>query len=864
MSIRLATALLAFSVSAPALAQGQLPTGVTPKSYDITIRPDAANLKFSGTQTVAVDVAKPTRTIVLNAAELTDVKATFDGRAVTDVKMDAAAQTLTLTLPTAATAGAHRIGFEWKGTINTSAAGLFAVDYPDAKGGEARMLATQFEAPDARRFAPMWDEPAYKAKFTLSVVAPDGQTAFSNMPAASVTKQGDGTSLYRFAETPVMSSYLLFMGMGDIERKTRKVGDVEIGVITRRGVSDQGDYALEAAAKLLPWYENYFGVKYPLPKLDMIAAPGSSQFFGAMENWGAILYFEPLLLFDPQRSAQTDRQAIFGVVAHEMAHQWFGNIVTMRWWDDLWLNEGFASWIGDKATGDLNPAWKMDVQTVANNKEAAIGLDARETTHPIIQPVRTPDQISEAFDAITYSKGQVVIGMLEKAAGPAQFRQGVQRYIKRYAYSNTVTDQLWAEVDAVAPTKISDIAHDFTLQAGVPMINVANPACAGGKGQAGLSQTRFALDASGKIPTTWRVPVAVGNPGGAAQTLTVSGAKPQAVTTPACGAIVANMGQGSYARVRYDAAAHDALVKRFGSLAAIDQVGIIGDDHALALAGDAPLDAYLAAVGATPADADPILWAVIAGQLTQIANRFTGTPIEAKLRAKVAAILAPPFRRVGFEKRAGEPPNDEALREVLVAALGANNDAQVAARARRDVAALRSNGAQIPAGIRRPILDAYATSATAADWEALRALAKAETNPLARSEYVQLLGAARDETLARRALALTLTDELTSPQKASLLVAVGRAHPELAFDFAVANLDAVYGFVEASSRSGYVVGLANGSTDPKMPAKVRAFAESKLDAGSRAPADRIVNGLTVRNAIRQRIEPAVTRWVAAK
>ena len=355
-------------VAAPALAAGQLLKTVVPTAYTIKVDPNAAAKTFTGEETIAILVKAPSRSVTLNAAELDIKRATIDGKPA-KISYDKAQQRLTLTAAAPLKPGAHKLGFAWAGKINDTAAGFFAIDYKNLDGSDARMLVTQFEAPDARRFAPMFDEPSFKAKFSLSTVAPKGQTAFSNMPA-TVTKLADGRQLYSFAPTPVMSSYLLFLGVGDVERKTVMQDGVEIGIITRRGVVDQGDYALSQAKRLLTYYNDYFGQKYPLPKLDMIAGPGSSQFFGAMENWGAIFYFEPLVLFDPKRNTESNRQEIFTVVAHEMAHQWFGDLVTMNWWDDLWLNEGFASWMESKSAADLNPEWNAPAQAVI---EAQIG-----------------------------------------------------------------------------------------------------------------------------------------------------------------------------------------------------------------------------------------------------------------------------------------------------------------------------------------------------------------------------------------------------------------------------------------------------------------------------------------------------------
>ncbi len=852
-------ALLA-SVSTPALATGQLPNSVTPVLYDIRVDPNAQAKTFTGTETITVRVRPNTRAITLNAADLNITRATLDGRPVR-YRLDAATQRITLLAPRPLKGGEHRLGFAWSGKINDTAAGFFAIDYKNADGSPARMLATQFEAPDARRFAPMFDEPAFKAKFRLAAVAPANQLAYSNMPA-TVSRLADGRKLYSFAETPVMSSYLLFLGMGDVERKTVMAGKTEIGIITRRGVVDQGDYALVSAKRLLTYYDDYFGQPYPLPKLDMIAAPGSSQFFGAMENWGAIFYFEPTVLFDAKRATVSGKQNIFITVAHEIAHQWFGNLVTMRWWDDLWLNEGFASWMENKASADLNPEWLARETAVSQDREGAMGADSTAATHPIIRKVETVDQIGEAFDGITYQKGQAVIGMIESTVGADAFRDGIRRYMAKYKYGNTVTDQLWAELSSTSGRSVASFAHDFTLQGGVPLIRVQRAACEGGATRVTLEQGRFGLDAASKQPQLWTVPLKIGTVGNPVTTTLVKSDKPYGVTVAGCGPVVVNQGKGSYVRVQYDDASHAALVRDYAKLALADRLGTLGDDFALAASGDQSLARYFELVAAVTPDASPLEWDMIADDIGSLAGFFAQTELEAPLRARTATLLAPVMQRVGYAAGADEAPIVTNLRETLVSRLGLAGDAEVAAQARRYVAALATDPNAIPPAIRQPILITYAANATPEEWEALLAITRGTNNPVAKNGYIRLLGTARDARLAERALGLVKASDFTAPQRAELLVAISGRHPDMAFDFAVANLDLVNGLLETSTRAGFIPALGARSNNPAMPAKITAFAEANLPEASRGGVKRALTTIAARKAAADRLRPAVAAWLA--
>jgi aminopeptidase N len=490
------------AVAAPAAAPiaratTQLPRSVRPTHYDVALTPDAARSTFAGKVTITLEVLNPTASITLNATDLAFSRVTLapatGGAPITaTASVDAAGQTATFTFAHPVAKGHYRLALDYQGLIGQQAVGLFSLDY-DTAAGKKRALYTQFENSDARRMIPSWDEPAYKASFTLEATVPAGQMAVSNMPIATTTVLPDGRSLVKFAATPKMSTYLLFFGLGEFERATAMAGGTEVGVVTTKGGAKQAAFALDASKAILGEYNDYFGVAYPLPKLDNIAAPGRSQFFGAMENWGAIFTFEYAMLLDPAISTQLDKQGVFATAAHEMAHQWFGDLVTMQWWDDLWLNEGFASWMESRMTARLHPEWNTALSAV-NVREHAMARDSVATTHPVVQHVDTVEQASQAFDEITYSKGESVIRMLENYVGPEAWRNGVRAYMRAHAYKNTVSDDLWREIEKAAGKPVTGIAHDFTLQPGVPLIRVDGAACKGSNTSIELTQAEFSRD----------------------------------------------------------------------------------------------------------------------------------------------------------------------------------------------------------------------------------------------------------------------------------------------------------------------------------------------------------------------------------
>ncbi|WP_231499425.1 M1 family metallopeptidase [Caulobacter sp. UNC358MFTsu5.1] len=841
----------------------QLPRGVVPTHYDLAFTPDADKLTFTASVKIAVEVVKPTTTITLQAADLEFVKVEMAGVGAAKVSVDAEAQTATFTFDKPVSAGAHVLAIDYSGKIYKQAAGLFALDY-DTDQGKKRALYTQFENSDARRFIPSWDEPFFKATYDVQVTVPTGQMAIGNMPIAKTEELPGGKSKVTFATSPKMSTYLLFFGLGDFDRATAKVGDVEMGVITKKGDLAKADFALKSSGPILQWYNDYFGAPYPLPKLDHIAAPGQSQFFSAMENWGAIFYFEYALLDDPAISTQGDRQNIYTTVAHEMAHQWFGDLVTMQWWDDLWLNEGFASWMESRATEHFHPEWNSQLGSVAN-REYAMGLDSLATTHPVVQHVETVDQASQAFDAITYEKGEAVIRMLEGYVGPEAWRSGVRAYIKAHAHGNTQTDDLWIEVEKAAGKPITAIAHDFTLQPGIPLITVDAGACAAGKTPVTLTQGEFSRDKPTKTPLAWRVPVSaqVAGSSSVAKTLVVGGKG--SLTVDGCGPVVVNAGQSGYFRTLYTPKAFAGVSANFAKLPAIDQLGVISDAWALGLNGQQAVTDALDLVMATPADADPQVWGKVAGVLTNVDGMYESAPADrAAFRKLAIARLAPVFQKVGWTAQPGEAAPVATLRTTLINALSILGDPAVIAEAKRRYAADKTDPTAVPGPLRKVILSSIGRNADAAAWNALREQAKAEKTPLIRDQLYTQLASVQDEALAAKALDLALSGEPSETLAANMVSKAAQLHPDLAFDYAVAHKDAVNGKVDAASATKFIPGLARGSADPAMIGKVRAYAEANLPAGSRGEAEKSVASITDRIKSRKAALPAITAWVAKK
>ncbi len=844
-------------------ATSQLPANVRPSHYSVEVTPHADKMTFDGKVSIDLQVLEPTTSIVLQAVNMTFANSMLSGKGgkpmPAKVSIDADNQTATFSFDKPLAAGRYTLSTDYTGVINTQANGLFALDY-QTDAGKQRALYTQFENSDARRFIPSWDEPNFKATFDLTVNAPVADMVVSNMPIARQKNTGNGMQQVVFQTSPKMSTYLLFLGMGAFDRATLVDNGVEIGVLAQKGKVDQAQFALEASRDVLREYNDYFGVKYPLPKLDNIAAPGRSQFFSAMENWGAIFTFESSLLLDPRISNVSDQQRVFTTAAHEIAHQWFGDLVTMAWWDDLWLNEGFATWMEGRTTQKLHPEWDIDNVDAAFTSRGAMGGDAYATTHPIVQHVETVEQASQAFDGITYGKGSAVIGMLEDYVGSDAWRDGVRSYVKQHAYGNAVTDDLWREVDRAAPGKqFIQVAHDFTLQPGIPLIN-ASASCVGGKTVVALEQGEYTIDRPEKTPLRWHVPVTVRS-GDTTERMLVDGKG--IVELPGCGApVLLNAGQKGYYRSLYAPALFKALSDGFNALPVVDQLGVMMDASALSTAGLQPVSDMLDLTTKVALDASPNLWLMVSGTLGGIDDLFEDNPKrQAAFRKYALSRLSPKFQQLGWENREGDSSTTKQLRSSLIGTLSALGDEKVIAQARARFAGSATDPKMLPPELRRTVLGIVARNADVATWDKLHKMAQDEKTSMIRDQYYGLLAVAKDKALAQRALDMALTDEPGATNSSGMIGSVSREHPEMAFDFAVAHLAQVDTLVDSTSRARFYPGLGANSTDLKMVDKIKAFSEAHIAPTSRREAETAMTGIQTRLKLRTQRLPQIDAWL---
>ena len=585
-----------------------------------------------------------------------------------------------------------------------------------------------------------------------------------------------------------------------------------------------------------------------------------------MENWGGITFFEGRLLFDPAKDAESTQRDIFHIIAHEIAHQWFGNLVTMGWWDNLWLNEGFASWMQVKAAEHFYPQWQSWL-TANDQKQYAMSLDARRTSHPIQQPVANESEAMAVFDGITYSKGQALIRMLENYLGEDAFRAGIRKYMAAHAYGSTTTADLWRALETASGKPVAAVAAGFTEQAGVPLV-IAQATCADGTQRVALRQERFTLRDPDATPRQWQVPVAIGplralRP---AETVVVRAGSAEVAAGPCGEPVKVNHGDIGYFRVEYDAATHATLTKSFAAMAVADRVNFLADTWALVEAGRAPPASYLDLIEEIGNDDTRAIWNQVAGAIGRLDFLQRGRPERPAFQAYARIKLRSIFNRLGWDAQGHENDDQELLRARLIRMLGELGDQQILAEALRRFDAFLQNPAALRPALRDPVTHLAGATANRATYDKLIALARATTNASERVRYYAAAAAARDPALAKESLERTLTDELPISLVSNTISAVAwnGQQGDLAWAFLRKHFEALSAKQGPAFRSTFVSYFMTSFTDRARAAELKNFAPVHATSGGRIIAERAEDMILINADLKATVLPAVDEWIKTR
>jgi aminopeptidase N len=873
---------LAATVPAPALAQAPtftvpprydfratptaLPKDVLPEQVSVRLMLDPDRSTFEGEATIRVRVLQRTPSITLHAVELAAESAQLvppaggAGAARTlRVEADAARGTWRLVPADAAPIepGEHRLALRWQGRVMPSGQGLYRADHR-VQGRAARLLATQFQATQARRMLPVFDEPVFRTSFEVSVRAPAGFEVLSNMPL--VQKQPEGAAVWhRFAPTPPMPSYLLAVAVGRFDVLEGRSGETPLRIFTAPGKREQARFALTSTQQLLPWMAAYFGRPYSLPKLDQLAVPGTRQ--GAMEDWGLVSYVEDLLLWDPAKSDAEQQRWVFETIAHELAHQWFGNLVSVASWNEIWLNEAFATWLAAKATRHFHPQWQTGLRQ-RDALDRVLARDATAATRAIRSgPVRE-QAVFDVFDDITYDKGGAVLSMLEQWIGEDTFRRGLASYIAERAERPATAGDLWHHIGQLAALPVGAVATSWTDQPGLPLVT-ASMRCTSGRTVIELAQRRFSLGeplAGGP----WKVPLrfaAVGAPAAATRTVLLDAREGRA-EWPGCEApVVVNAGGLGFLRVEYDAASRARLVAAFEQLGAADRIAFASDGFALALAGRVPMAEHLALLARAGAVADtgrPALLGMATTHWTRLDEALAGSPAHEALRRAGHALFAPELTRLGWRAAREEPAADARLRAQLVRVLARLDHPPTVREAQgRLLGALQSDVAVAPPSLRGAILEAVGRHADAAEFDALLGALRSAPSEEERWLLAGALAQGRDPARAQRLLEESLAGSLP-PNIASAVPALVGATPgmaPLAYGFAVkhfAALAKLAGDGLFGGRQLILPGSTGASADAGLAARMLADQARLAGPDGASAAATAAAAIKVRAALRER------------
>ena len=850
-----------FALTGLFAAHGQrLPETVRPEHYAIALAPDLKSATYTGKESIDVLLREPSATITLNAIEITfkSVKVTAGGKEQTaTAALDSDKQQATLTVADKLPAGKATIAIEFTGMLNNELRGFYL-----SKTARRNYAVTQFEPLDARRAFPCFDEPALKATFDVTLVVDSGDTAISNSPINSDTPgPGEGKHTLKFDTTPRMSTYLVAFLVGDFQCTAGEQDGVAIRVCSTPDKVALTPYGVDVAKYVLHYYNNYFGIPYPLKKLDLIGLPDFEA--GAMENFGAITYRENDLLLDPKTASVRSRKEVASVIAHEMAHQWFGDLVTMQWWDNIWLNEGFATWMSNKPLEAMHPEWNTE-QSVIADLNAVLNLDTQPTTRTIRAKADTPDEINQMFDGITYGKAGAVLLTVENYLGEETFRQGVHNYLAAHLYANATAEDFWGAQTATSHKPADKIMESLVVQPGAPILNFDEPAA----GKVEVAQKRFFVSPSIQPDPAqkWTLPVCFKNgpTGQDCQMLTPAAAT---LKIPGGGLFFANAGGKSYYRSAYPAAAYKELVAEIETgLAPSERISLLGDEWAQVRANKATAGDYLNLAGAVRGDPNADVLSVAVGGIEVIMDRVGATAEERKgLAAWICGTFGPQLAKVGNPTES-DSPNTRELRAQLFYLVGSyGKDPAVIAQAKEIAEKYIADPGSVEATLGQTALAVTARNGDAALFDKLQNVYETSTNPEFQQGALRLLARFEDPALVKRGLDYAVSGKVRN-QDSSIQVAIALqdvSTRDQTWNYVVTNWDKLQAQFTTFNGADVVDSTASFCSAEGRDDVQRFFAAHKVASSSVSLKHAIerINGCI---ELRKLQEPNLQRWLATQ
>ncbi|MDA1184782.1 MAG: M1 family aminopeptidase [Acidobacteria bacterium] len=763
---RLTLLVALVAVAAPASAQ-RLSGQVVPEHYTLWFAPDLEAATFQGRESIRVELRSASLSITLHAAELEFRDVTIEAAGLTQaarVTFDTTAETATLTVPQPVPAGLATIHIDFTGTLNDRLRGFYL-----SRANDRSYAVTQMEPTDARRAFPSFDEPAYKATFDISLTIDEGDTAISNGAQLSDTPGPEpATHTVTFATTPTMSTYLVAMIVGDFVCRSGEADATPIRICSTPDKLELTRYALDAAEQQLAFYNDYFGIPYPFGKLDIIAVPDFSA--GAMENSGAIVFRERLLLVDPERASLGTQKGVASIISHELAHQWFGNLVTMQWWNDIWLNEGFATWIASRPLAAWRPDWRVDLDDAADTQRA-MGIDALQSTRAIRMAVNTPDEISEVFDGIAYEKTAGVLRMVEHFIGADLFRTGVVSYLQKHAYGNAAGEDCWNEMTRVSGYPVDRIMQSYIEQPGVPVVSVRTQ-CTDSQADIALSQERFveSLVPSSPGGQTWTVPVCLSSPDDDTR-CQVLDVRQQTRSASACGPTFANADARGYYLTEYAPDAVPALGRESASASPVERLSLLGDEWWMVRAGRHEIGVYLDLAAALADDETTAVTDAIASRLAFAGTYLVDAAQHASYQEWIRSRFGPSLDALELPGRLDDTDERQSRRAALLGLIGGTgNDAQLQRRARELATGYLADPSSLPGTLVSTVLRVAAAGGDAEFYDAyLAKLDGLAANPEEYYRFFAALASFGDPALVQRTLEFAVSPDVRSQDTATLI-----------------------------------------------------------------------------------------------